>query len=170
MLLVTAAVPDTWFSGTTTRRTPARTAPSTSTRTDTATVNAGAERDAGVYRSVLQGDAIERLAAAPRPRLAGSTITSVAPEDGTLGTQHPIPLSLIGMGIGPTSLWMLGMKTETSINSVLAEVDPDTGDTIREIPLPGLPACLKPPVGRCNPVVGAGSVWAPMGGRSSASR
>ena len=33
------------------------------------------------------------------------------------------------------------------------------------MPLAGLPSCLGPPVGQCNPVVGSGSVWAPMGGR-----
>ncbi|MFI5049621.1 MAG: protein kinase [Gaiellales bacterium] len=137
---------------------------STLTPTTTVAVKAGAEHDAGVFRSVLQGDGADVWLLRRGHGSAGSTITSVAPEDGTLGTEHPIPRSLIGMGIGPTSLWMLGMKTEKSINSVLAEVDPDTGSTIREIPLPGLPACLEPPVGRCNPVVGAGSVWAPMGG------
>jgi hypothetical protein len=60
---------------------------------------------------------------------------------------------------------MLGMKTEDSTDSMLVEVDPETGATAEPVPLAGLPSCLTKPVGQCNPVVGSGSVWAPMGDR-----
>jgi len=165
VLLVTAAVAGYLVLGHDGSGSGSATPPvSTSVRTDTATVKLGTEHDAGVFRSVLQSDGSNVWLLRRGHGSAGSTITSVNPDDGTLGDEHPIPLSLIGMGVGPTSLWMLGMQTETSVDSVLAEVNPDNGSTIRQIPLPGVPACLKPPVGRCNPVVGAGSVWAPMGG------
>ena len=140
MLLVTAAVAGYLVlghdgsSGSGTATTPV----STSAPTDTATVRLGTEHDAGVFRSVLQGDGSNVWLLRRGHGSAGSTITSVNPDDATLGHEHPIPLSLIGMGVGPTSLWMLGMKTETSVDSVLAEVNPDTGATIRQIPLPGV--------------------------------
>jgi serine/threonine protein kinase len=126
-------------------------------------VTAGKVRDAGTDRSVLQSDGSNVWLLRRQHGSAGSSVTSIS-QNGALGKHHHIPLSLIGMGIGPTSVWTLGMKTETSEDSVLAEVDPTTGKAIRQIPLRGVPACLDPPVGRCNPVVGAGSVWLPMGG------
>jgi serine/threonine protein kinase len=162
VLLVTAAVAGYLVLGhddASTQTTP----PSSSPVKYTMGVTAGKVRDAGTDRSVLQSDGSSVWLLRRQHGSAGSSVTSIS-QDGALGKHHHIPLSLIGMGIGPTSLWTLGMKTETSVDSVLAEVDPNTGKAIRQIPLPGVPACLKPPVGRCNPVVGSGSVWLPMGG------
>jgi tRNA A-37 threonylcarbamoyl transferase component Bud32 len=129
-----------------------------------AAVTAGEARDVGVYRSVLASDQTGVWLLRRGRGTEGSTVTSVS-SDGAPGTPHRIHLSLIGMGIGPDGLWMLGMKTEDSTDSMLVEVDPETGATTETVPLAGLPSCLTKPVGQCNPVVGSGSVWAPMGGR-----
>jgi serine/threonine protein kinase len=129
----------------------------------TTAVTAGKPRNVGSERSVLQGDASNVWLIRRGHGDEGSTVAKISPDNG-VGKLHHIPLFLIGMGIGPTSLWTLGMTNQDATSSVLAEVDPATGKPVRQIGLHGLPECLVPPIGRCNPVVGAGSVWAPMGG------
>jgi len=116
--------------------------------------------DIGDQRTVLSsGSAGIILAQQSGP--GQGVVDRIAQGDGSrvlLAKMASVPL---GIGIGNRDVWVLTVPSYRAQTARLLRIEPD--HRVTELALPGRPGCADFGVVTCNPVIGAGSVWVPVG-------
>jgi class 3 adenylate cyclase len=88
-------------------------------------------------------------------------VDRIAQGDGSRVLLAKIASAPLGIGIGNRDVWVLTVPTYRAQTARLIRIEPD--HRLTELALPGRPGCADFGVVTCNPVIGAGSVWVPVG-------
>jgi hypothetical protein len=103
-------------------------------------------------------------------QITGSNLTGVLESYGPVPGQPLATTPLVslpfGLAVGDNRAWVLTVSGRRAANAQLLAA-PVSNEPPREpgLPLPGRNACVQFPAAECNPVFGAGSVWAASGSK-----
>ena len=92
---------------------------------------------------------------------AQGVVDRIEQGDGSRVLSAKLALVPLGIGVGNPDVWVLTVPSYSAHTARLVRIEPNHRMT--DLALPGRPGCVDFGVVTCNPVVGAGSVWVPVG-------